>query len=241
MFVWSTTQQESKSNGVKILAHAPAGFGKTVLCATAPAPMVISAESGLLSLAPENLVRMFGQNDPSISYNIPVAKISTMADLDDVYNWIMGSAEARQFQTVCLDSLTEIGETILANSKSKIKDNRQAYGDFAAEFIIRVKKFRDIQGKNVYMSAKQGDVKDELAGLTKYGPLMPSKSVSQGISYYFDEVFRLGIGNDAAGNSYRFIQTQPDIQYDAKDRSGALSMYEPPHLGHIIRKLSGAV
>ena len=37
----------------------------------------------------------------------------------------------------------------------------------------------------------------------------------------------------------RFLQTQPDMQYVAKDRSGALDALEPPHLGYLLNKIHG--
>ena len=39
------------SSGVKVLVYGQAGSGKTTLIRTAPAPLILSAEAGLLSLA----------------------------------------------------------------------------------------------------------------------------------------------------------------------------------------------
>ena len=44
--------------GVKILCYGEAGVGKTVLLATLPRPVLISAESGTLSLQVQNLDRV---------------------------------------------------------------------------------------------------------------------------------------------------------------------------------------
>ena len=40
-----------ESSGVKVLVYGQAGSGKTTLIRTAPAPLILSAEAGLLSLA----------------------------------------------------------------------------------------------------------------------------------------------------------------------------------------------
>ena len=61
----------------------------------------------------------------------------------------------------------------------------------------------------------------------KLGPNLP---------YFYDFVFRLGVNKDAQGNSFRFLQTAPDIQFVAKDRSGKLDAMEYPHLGNVITK-----
>ena len=36
----------------------------------------------------------------------------------------------------------------------------------------------------------------------------------------------------------RALQTQPDFQYGAKDRSGALDAFEPPNLAAIAAKIT---
>jgi hypothetical protein len=103
------------------------------------------------------------------------------------------------------------------------------------ETLIRA--FRDIPGKNVLVSAKMEPSKDELTGIVKYGPSMPGAKLGPRLPYFFDEVFRLGIGKTPQGQEFRFLQTQPDLQFEAKDRSGALQTWEPPHLTHVFNKI----
>jgi hypothetical protein len=43
--------------------------------------------------------------------------------------------------------------------------------------------------------------------------------------------------NDADGNPQRWLQTQPDFNYTAKDRSGALAPFEAPNLAAIAAKI----
>jgi hypothetical protein len=71
---------------------------------------------------------------------------------------------------------------------------------------------------------------DEFTGMLKYGVAMPGAQLGGKLPYFFDEVFRLGIGKTPDGQSFRFLQTQPDNQHDSKDRSGALDAMEYPHL-----------
>lgn len=239
---WGTTTQGSAAHGVKVLVYAESGAGKTLLCATAPQPLLISAESGLLSLSQQNIERVFGVNTPGITYDIPVAYIRTVQDLVEVYNWLTNPInKAREmFRTICLDSLSEIGEAILTNAKAQVKDNRQAYGELIEKTIDTVKKFRDIQGFHVYMAAKMEWMKDEATGMTKYWPSMPGSKLGPQLPYLFDEVFRLGVGKTPQGQKYRFLQTDSDLQYIAKDRSGALAELEPANLTLIFNKILGA-
>ena len=236
---FTTTRQVSAAAGVKCLVYAPAGFGKTMITATAPAPVVISAESGLLSLRPKNIARTFGENTPGITYDVPVIEIFTIDDLAEALRWCQQSHEAKNFQTINLDSLSEIAEVVLNNAKKTVKDPRQAYGELIEKMETKVREFRDLQGKNVVMLAKQEPFKDELTGVVKNGPSMPGSKLGVKLPYFFDEVFRLGIGQDQQGLKYRFLQTQPDFQYEAKDRSGALDTIEYPNLTHVISKILG--
>lgn len=236
---FTTSEQAAQLAGVKALIYGPAGMGKTVLCATAPAPVVISAESGLLSLRGKNLRKLFGDNNPGVCYNVPVIEVKTVDDLRDVYNWSVQSREAAQFQTVCIDSLSEIAEVVLNNAKRQVKDPRQAYMELYEKMETTIRLFRDLPGKNVYMAAKMEPSKDELTGVIRYGPSMPGGKLGSKLPYFFDEVFRLGINKTPQGEEYRFLQTQPDLQYEAKDRSGSLDKLEQPFLSHVFNKILG--
>ena len=236
MLEFSTASQETVSNGVKTLVYSGSGVGKTVLTATMPNPVLISAESGALSLRENNLRRIFG-NDSTICYNMPMITIRSVEDLRDAHMWCLQSNEARYFQSVGLDSISEIGEVVLNNAKRQVKDPRQAYQELIEKMETLVRAFRDLPGKNVLVSAKMEPAKDELTGIVKYGPSMPGAKMGPKLPYFFDEVFRLGIGKDQQGKEFRFLQTQPDIQFEAKDRSGALSPIEVPHLGYIFHKI----
>ena len=233
---WTTSSQATSRNGVKALVYAESGSGKTALCATAPGPLIISAESGLLVLNKKNLEKLYGVGTPGITYDIPVIEIRNVQDLTDAHAWCM-TTQASQFQTICLDSVSEIAETVLNNAKRQVKDPRQAYGELIEKMESVIRAFRDLPNKNVYMAAKIEPMKDELTGIVKYGPSMPGAKLGQKLPYFFDEVFRLGINKTPQGELYRFLQTQSDLQNIAKDRSGALDAIEPPHLTHVFNKI----
>lgn len=222
---FTTSDVASRLHGVKTLVYGLAGMGKTRLVATAPTPLLISAESGLLSLR---------------EFQIPTIEILTVDDLTDAHKWCQQSKEAAQFETICIDSISEIGEVVLINAKRQVKDPRQAYGELIEKMQGAIRAFRDLSGKHVYMSAKMDLVKDDQTGVTRYMPSMPGSKLGPSLPYMFDEVFRLGLGKTQQGEEFRFLQTRPDLQYDAKDRSGALDAFEPPDLSHIFTKILGA-
>lgn len=211
------------NNGVKILVHGQAGIGKTCLCASLPDPIIISAESGLLSLA---------------SLDIPVIEIKTLDDLGEAHDWLAGSDEAKKYKSICLDSISEIAEVVLTDEKNKEKDPRKAYGNMQDIMTDVIRAFRDLSGRNIYFSAKQERVQDE-SGRLLFGPSMPGQKLAQQVPYLFDEVFAYQVVKDANGVPTRMLLTQPDGISVAKDRSGKLDMFEAPDLGAIINKIKG--
>jgi hypothetical protein len=220
-----STQQFSIDNGVKMVVYGRAGAGKTRLCATCPSPVIFSAESGLMSLR---------------EYNLPYYPIASIADVREVYNWARSSVEARQFQTICVDSISDVAETVLGaynqkGANGKKPDGREAYGLYNDDLLKILKDFRDLPGKHVYMSAKQEKVKSG-EGLVLNGPMLPGAKMNTQLPYVPDLLLQLDI--DPVGG-WRFLRTQADYANDAKDRSGCLDAAEPPDLGHIIDKIQG--
>ena len=213
-----------KLNGVKILGYGGSGVGKTRLCATAPSPLIISVEGGLLSLVKEN---------------VPAIEIHSLAELAEVYRWAYSSTEAWLYATLCLDSLSEIAEVCLAEGKTTNKDPRKAYGEMLDQMMTLVKAFRDLPGRNVYMTAKMEWQKDEAAAVSRYLPSMPGQKLGPSLPYLFDEVFHIGVGQTPDGKKFNYIQAEADFQHVAKDRSGALAPYEEPDLSKIIAKIIG--
>lgn len=212
-----------RTNGVKMLVYGRAGAGKTSLCATCPAPLVLSAEAGLLSLS---------------RFNLPYIHLDKPSMLKDVLTWLYQSKEAQQFQTICVDSVSEVAEQVISQAKATAKDPRQAYGELIDVTLPLLKGYRDLPGRHVLFTAKQGQLKDEFTGAVLAGPDAPGKELPKQLPYLFDEIFQLAIGRDpASGGSYRYIRTQPDFNNDAKDRSGKLAEIEPPDIGAILAKI----
>ena len=211
-----------KVQGVKVLVYGRAGTGKTRLAATAPAPFIFSAENGLLSLRKER---------------IPFTTINTLKDLDEAYKWLTTSKEARNFQTFSLDSISEIAEIVLANELGRTKDPRQAYGEMAKVVFDKFRKFRDFNGPHILFISKEDFVKDEQIGGMYFGPSFPGKQLVTQAPYFFDMVFRMTLLKDKEGKNFSALQTQPDSNVNAKDRSGALDFWEEPNLTKIFNKV----
>jgi len=211
------------ANGVKVLVYGQAGAGKTSLVKTLPNPIVLSAEGGLLSIQDADL---------------PYIEISDMDTIKEAYTWLAESDEAKAYQSVALDSISEIAEVVLNAEKKATKDPRQAYGAMQEQMADIIRAFRDLPVRHVYMSAKLEKTQDEM-GRMLYAPSMPGNKTGQALPYFFDEVLALRVEKDSEGVTQRALMCDSDGLWLAKDRSGKLEAWEAPDLGDIITKIQG--
>lgn len=219
-----TTTRQSV-DAVKMMVFGESGTGKTTLCSTAPKPIIISAEKGLLSLA---------------EFDLPVIEIKTWQEFEEAYDWCIANKD--KFDTVCIDSITEVAEIRLAELQAQFADGRKVYGELQSDLPKYIRKFRDIKGKHVFMIAQIDRIEDSYSGISTFRPTMPGKYLVKKLPFFFDNVLCLRIGEinkDGAVEEYRYLQTQPDISYHAKDRSGKLNKIERPNLKMIINKVMG--
>ena len=213
-----TTKQEN--HWVKMLCYGESGVGKTYLCQTAPKPVIISAERGLLTLA---------------DVDIPVIHTTTMAQAKEAYDYLKGTND---FQTICIDSISELAEALLTEFLSGVKDPRQAYGKMNIEVAALIRLFRNLPNKHVYFTAKQDRIIDEFSGKVSYMPGMPGKTILNNLPYFFDIVACLRVATKDK-KEVRYLQTQPTAQYTAKDRSRKLNDAEEPNLTKLFNKVIG--
>ena len=211
------------TNGVKMLVYGQAGAGKTSLIPTLPRVVVLSAEGGLLSIQ---------------GADVPYIEINSMTSLMEAYSWLTESDEGKSFDSIALDSISEIAEVVLAEELKKQKDGRAAYGELNTIMAGMIRAFRDISGKHVFFTAKCDKSQDE-TGRLLYAPSMPGKSLSMQVPYFFDLVLALRVEKDSEGLAQRALMCDSDGIWQAKDRSGKLGAWEAPDLSAIIAKIGG--
>lgn len=217
------TNKITAADGIKAVIYGRSGVGKTMLCATAPGPIILSAEKGLLSLR---------------KFNIPYIDINNYKDLKDAYVWAMQSSESRKYATFCLDSMSEIAEVVLAEELRKTKDPRKAYVETQQQMYAIIREFRDFKGRNVAFIGKQMLIEEgQLPVIKRASPIMPSAALQNQVPYFFDLVLHLYTGrNLQTGVEYRALHTNASSEWDAKDRSGNLDFIEPADLSYIFKK-----
>lgn len=216
--------KDVRTNGIKVVLFGGSGSGKTVMSATAPSPIIISAEKGLLSLADQD---------------IPYIEVDDIKSIGEAYTYCVES----EYETIILDSLSEITVTALADLKAKMIaesesgkiDARQAYGKLAEQIGAMIRNFRDLDGKNVIFIAKERRYEDEDSGIVTFEPYMPGKVLPFDLPYLVDEVFCLQVSRKGE----RYVQTLGDRKRPCKDRSGKLDENEPPNFIDIFNKIKG--
>lgn len=214
---------QATAAAIKLLVYGGSGVGKTSLIPTMPAPIILSAEAGLLSIA---------------SADLPFLAIKSMEDLREAYTWLTTSDDAAGFKSIALDSISEIAEVCLESEKKSAKDPRQAYGEMATTMAQVIRMFRDIPDRHVLFTAKLDKSQDEM-GRMLYAPSMPGNKTGQALPYYFDIVAALRVEKDGDGNAQRALMCDTDGLWQAKDRSGKLDAWEAPEIGEIISKIGG--
>lgn len=210
---------------VKVLVYGPSGVGKTKLISTAPKPIIISSEKKLISLK---------------DFKIPVILIENFSDLEEAYRFVTTNKKADQFETIAIDSISDIAETILSDYKNDPDTNdhgQAAYGHLADKLGPMIKKFRDIPNKHKYFIAKSKMVEDIYTKMNMFGPSLPGRVLPDNISYEFDYVFAMRVGETESGSKYRYLQTQSDLQWVAKGHD-SLKDVERPNLSVIFKKLT---
>jgi len=216
-------QKLVQDQGAKILVYGMAGAGKTTLAKTCPGKvLVISAEAGLLSI-----------KDASNVEAIEVKEASEVMELHDACK-----SGKLQYDTVCLDSVSEISEILLTWEKSRSKDPRMAYGNVQESVTNLMRAFRDLN-MHVLFLCKEDVVNDD--GVLRHAPKMVGTKLGESITYFFDEVLALRIieDQDDEGKNIqnRWLQTVYGQGYKAKDRSGKLENFEKPDISALIEKL----
>lgn len=207
--------------GVKALAYGPPGTGKTPLVKTAPRPVLCVVEPGMLSM-----------RDAS---NIPAFDAYTAERLDEFFDWLLKSNEAKNFDTVAIDSVSQMAEIYLTQELIRNKDGRKAYGEMSRRVMDRINALYYLPQKHVYLIGKQ-IIADENGVATKK-PYFPGQDLNVKVPHLYDEILHIAEAQ-VPGQIKPVVAVRaiPTFGIMARDRSGRLAELERPHLGEIFAK-----
>jgi len=227
-----------ESHGIKMLITGESGVGKTrsaiSLKESGFKPLIVSAESGVLSLQGSGIPMIdIARNDDG--KEIPMEK--RFDRLGEVFKWL--KLGQKDYDTVMLDSLTEVNQTLMASLNAKYPDRKDSlpkYGENSETMLKLVRAFRDLPYHVVIVSLSEVE-KDDIG--RRFTTASVIGKVANFLPSLMDEVLNLQIFQDDHGKVTRRFQCSPSGQIVCKDRSGKLDAYEPADLGKIFLKIQG--
>lgn len=224
--------------GIKMLLTGASGVGKTrsaiSLKDAGYKPIIISAESGVLSLKGTNLPMIDIARDDE-KKEVPMSQ--RFDRLGQVFTWL--KAGQPEYDTVFLDSLTEVNQALMAQLALKYPDRKDSlpkYADNSEMMLKLVRAFRDLP-YNVVIVALEETEKDDLG--RRYTTASVIGKVANQLPSLMDEVLNLQVYQDENGKQKTRFQCAPSNSIVCKDRSGQLKMFEEADLGKVFNKIKG--
>lgn len=210
------------TSGAKALVYGAPGTGKTPLCNTAPRPLLLSCEPGLLSMR---------------GSNVPTFVAPTPKHIDDFFLWLLKSNEVKNFDTICVDSLSEMASIYLREflSKSSSSGNKAhgqlAYGKMADAVLPHLNNLFHMPNKHTYLICKQETVE----GMNR--PSFPGKFLATYVPHLYDIILHLAVHNIPNVGQHKALRTAASFDTVARDRSGKLNEFEPCDLTAMFKKV----
>jgi len=225
---------------VKAIIYGMSGVGKTFSASTLDPKktLILSAESGLISLR---------------GRDIDVWEIEKWADMMEAYKQLILPENIEKYDTVFIDSLTEIDElakeqivkqdrpNLKGKDIGKIYDDmmtQQDYGLLATRMTRFIRAYRDLD-YNIIVTALELDRKNDITGEVKLVPSISGK-LSLNLSGYFDEVFHMITKREPDNKVGRYFITANIENTVAKDSAGALDLMEIPDWNVIYKKIKSS-
>ena len=225
--------QLAKRYGVKATIFGGPGSGKTPLMNTAPRPVLLVTEPGMLSMR---------------GSTIPAWEAYTPALVVEFFEWFMKSREASNFDTLCIDSISNIAELILADELAKVKHGMKAYGNMSERVMKICNDLYYMPQKHIAMIAKQATVENGRQTILQGGeiiyepimqkrPFFPGKDLNVKVPHLFDNVMHLGeVVMPGQPKPVRALRTKEIPEVFARDRLGNLAELEQPDLSLLFAK-----
>lgn len=189
---------------LKAVVYGPSGAGKTFFGSTAPKPIFASAEGGLLSIS-----------DKKPEY----AEIKSLKDLMDLLHWL--KTQPHDYETVVIDSITEINELIKEGIKQRTGKAMQIqdWGELAEKVIGILRGFRDLPMHVIFVAQESYDKDDQ--AVIRVTPDLNGKAADR-ICYFMDIVAYLYMDKDGT----RKILAKESAKYPTKARRIEIEPYE---------------
>lgn len=210
--------------GCKSLIFGGTGSGKTPIMNTCPRPLLLACEPGLLSLRNSVIPTFYAENGTRI---------------DEFFKWFFNSAEVKNFDTLCVDSISFMADVYLTENEKgtsaagKKVHGLQAYGNMARSVMDYLRPLYYTREKHTYLICKE-----ELVAEQKR-PYFPGQQLNKDVPGLYDFVLHLGIKNVIGQGQVKAFQCNESYDVMARNRTGNLDDFEPPNFDFIVRKAMG--
>ena len=202
--------------GVKSVIYGPAGSAKTPTINTAPRPVLLATEPGLLSMR---------------NSNVPTWIAPTTAKIDEFMKWFEGSTEAKNYDTLAIDSVSQMCDIALGEAAKKHRHGLQQYGEMADYIMPYMERLYFMKGKHMFLIAKE---ETEATGFKR--PYFPGKVLPVQIPHRYDCILRLAKANIPGVGEQLAFQCNGGYDTMARNRFGILADFEPPNFGDLVKK-----
>jgi AAA domain-containing protein len=210
--------------GCKALIYGPAGSAKTPLFNTAPRPLLLATEPGLLSMR---------------GSKIPTYEAYTPQRIDEFFKWFFNSNETKNFDTLGIDSASQVADIYLIDAQKNNKHGLKAYGEMAESTMEHLRTLYYTRYKHTYVICKE-EIKD-LDGQSMRRPYFPGQVLPISVPHLYDFILRLAKTNvpGVQGETLAF-QCQGSYNVLSRNRTGNLNQYEPPNFSDLVNKAMSA-
>ena len=205
--------------GVKSVIYGAPGSGKTPIINTAPRPLLLACEPGLLSMRNSSVPTYLGYEAKSI---------------DDFFAWFFNSAETKNFDTIAVDSISQMSDIYLKDAMKHNKHGLKAYGEMATRTMEHLTGLYYTRYKHTYLIAKETMIDDNGTRIRR--PYFTGQQLNVDVAHMYDAILHLGIHNVPSVGQIKAFRCQASIDTLARDRTGLLAEFEPPDFGAIVRK-----
>lgn len=208
-------------NGIKSLIYGAPGSAKTPLIGTAPRPVLLATENGLLSMKKSN---------------VPTWQAFTPSRIDEFFKWLFNSNESKNYDTVAIDSAPQMADIYLqaalngTSSSGKKVHGLAAYGEMATAVMDHLRPLYYMQQKHTYVICKETDVN----GMKR--PYFPGQQLNVDVPHLYDFVLHLGIKNVPQIGQTLAFQCNQTYDVLARNRTGNLNDYEQPNFSTLVQK-----
>ena len=209
-----------------------------MLAATAPKPVIILTErTGVDCLSPENIEKVF-KGKKGITKDVPVIEAYNSSDFEEAVNYVR---ESDEFETVIVDSVSELSKIRLKEELPNHKNMMQAYGMMALHIDELLRTMRDDPKNWIFLfHSEKEDVYDDEGNpsMTRYIPGFEGQKMQNEFKFLIGDIYCIVNEFDEEGEEVRKLRTrQGDTAHYAKNRRGRLDELEDMHIGRIFWKL----